>query len=119
MDTLYHEIILDLYKHPLNKNKLVNFTISHQEHNPLCGDTVELFLKFENDKVIDVGWQGEGCAISQVSTSLLTDSIKGKSKKDLTKITKEEVLKALGLTSLNPTRMRCALLCLETLKKTF
>ena len=116
---LYHEIILDLYKHPLNKTALADFDVQHKEHNPLCGDVVELFLKFDKNKISQVGWQGDGCAISQASTSLLTDAIKGKTKTALKKITKDDVLEQLGLTNLNPTRLRCALLCLEALKKTF
>lgn len=118
MDTLYHEILLDLYKHPLHKTKPAHFDVHHKEHNPLCGDVVELFVAFDGNKITDIGWQGDGCAISQASTSLLTDAVKGKTKKQAATITKETVLENLGLTNLNPTRLRCALLCLEALKKT-
>lgn len=117
MDTLYHEMLLDVYKNPLNKTKLSNFTAQHKEHNPVCGDVIELFVQFDGETLTDIGWQGDGCAISQASASLLTDSIKGKTKKQLAKITKEEVLENLGLSNLNPTRLRSALLCLEALKK--
>lgn len=117
-DALYHEVLLDLYKHPLNKQILSDFDVQHKENNPLCGDTVEIFIKWgKNDTVAEVGWQGNGCAISQASSSLLTEEVKGKSKTDIKKITNEQVLEMLGLEKLNPTRLRCATLCLETIKK--
>lgn len=118
MDALYQEFILDLYKHPLNKTVLNSFDVQHKEHNPLCGDVVELFIKFnKQNKISDIGWQGDGCAISQASTSLLTDHVKGKSKKELSKMTNDDMTELLGLKNLNPTRLRCATLALEALKK--
>jgi nitrogen fixation NifU-like protein len=117
-DELYRETILELYRNPKNKKILEDFSNYQKENNPLCGDEVELFLKFDNDeKLIDIGFQGEGCAISQAGVSMLTEYIKGKTKEELQTITGEELLNLLGLTSLNPTRMRCALLGLKTLQK--
>ncbi len=118
MDTLYHEMLLDLYKHPLNKQVLKSFDIRHQEHNPVCGDVVELFIKTNKQgKLTDISWQGDGCAISQSGASLLTDEVKGKSKKEAKAITNDAMLALLGLEKLNPTRLRCATLALEALKK--
>lgn len=118
IDDIYREAILDLYRNPLNKQKLKSFDVTHKENNPLCGDEVEIFLKFDShDKVIEVGYQGDGCAISQASASLVTDKIKGMSKSQIMKMTREEVLGLLGLEHLNPTRQRCALLILKTLQR--
>jgi nitrogen fixation NifU-like protein len=118
MDTLYHEMLLDLYKHPLNKKMLKNFDIRHQEHNPVCGDVVELFIKTNKQGAItDIGWQGDGCAISQSGASLLTDEVKGKTTKKAKAMTSDAMLTLLGLEKLNPTRLRCATLALEALKK--
>lgn len=118
MSNLYTDILLDLYRHPLNKTALNDFDVSQKETNPLCGDEVEIFIKFdEHDTVTAIGWQGEGCAISQAAASLVTDTLKGKKKQEIRNITKEEVLQMLGLENLNPTRLRCALLALECLKK--
>lgn len=117
-DPLYHEMILDLYRHPLNHEKLAEFDIHHKEHNPLCGDTVELFIKLGNgDTVEQVSWTGEGCAISQAFASLTTNFIKQKTKTEIEKIDPTEILEMLGLPNLNPTRLRCAMLALEAVKK--
>jgi nitrogen fixation NifU-like protein len=115
---LYSELLLDLYRHPLNKKKLVDFDANFSEFNPLCGDRVELFLKFNADgKLADIGFQGEGCAISQASVSLLTEHVKGKTKEEIQAITAESLLNLLGLKNLNPTRLRCALLGLKTIQQ--
>jgi nitrogen fixation NifU-like protein len=117
-DELYRETILELYRNPKNKKILENFSLYQKQDNPLCGDEVELFLKFDDQKkLVDIGFQGEGCAISQAGVSILTEHIKGKTKEEIQVITGEEVLNMLGLTNLNPTRMRCALLGLKTLQK--
>ncbi len=117
-DTLYTDILLDLYRHPLNKQTLSDFDIRHKETNPLCGDEVEIFIKFGDDGTVSaVGWSGEGCAVSQAGASLVTEHIKTMNKEQIEKITKEEILGMLGLEKLNPTRMRCALLTFECLKK--
>lgn len=118
MDTLYTDILLDVYRHPLNKVALSNFDVHIKETNPLCGDEIELFIKFgSNDTVEAIGWTGEGCAISQASASLLTDHLKNMQKQEIKNIRSNDVLDLLKLKNLNPTRTRCALLALEALKK--
>ena len=117
-EELYKEYILDLYKNPLNRKELSNFDFRHREFNPLCGDEVDLMIKFDKSgKVSEVGWQGQGCAISQASASLFTDKIKGMNWQGLIAINPTDVLSWLGLENLNPTRQRCALLVYEALKK--
>lgn len=115
---LYSEFLLDLYKNPLHKTKLKSFDWHNTVHNPLCGDTVQIFIKYDNSgTVTSVGWTGDGCAISQAAASTTTDYLVGKKKAALKKIKPEIILEMLGLTKLNPTRLRCALLALECLKK--
>ena len=76
---LYQEIILDHGKNPRNKGKCEQFNHDAKGHNPLCGDKVHIFLKLNNDQTVeDVSFEGEGCAISLASASILTDIIKGK-----------------------------------------
>ena len=76
---LYQEIILDHGKNPRNKGMCNQFNHDAQGHNPLCGDKVHVYLKLNDDnKVEDVSFEGEGCAISLASASILTETIKGK-----------------------------------------
>lgn len=117
-DLIYHELILELNRHPLNKKKLEDFTYHHKEFNPLCGDEVELFVKTdEHDMIIDIGFQGQGCALSQASASILTEMSKKKTLPEAQKITTEEILKKLGLEKLNPTRLRCVGISVENIHK--
>ena len=76
---LYQEIVLDHGKNPRNKNKFEGFNKDAKGHNPLCGDKVHIFLKLDNDKKIEnISYEGEGCAISMASASIMTETIKGK-----------------------------------------
>ena len=81
---LYQEIILDHGKNPRNLRKTENFNKDARGHNPLCGDKVHIYLKLdENKKVEDISFEGEGCAISMASASIMTDLIKGKEENDV------------------------------------
>ena len=76
---LYQEIILDHGKNPRNFGKCKNFTNDAKGHNPLCGDKVHIYAQLDNDKkILDISFEGEGCAISLASASILTDILKGK-----------------------------------------
>ena len=76
---LYQEIILDHGKNPRNKGKCEGFTNDAKAHNPLCGDKVHIYLKLTQDKQIEnLSFEGEGCAISLASASILTEIVKGK-----------------------------------------
>ena len=115
---IYQEFILELYKNPINFGKMDNATHKAQSYNPLCGDKIELFLKVQDDEVIEARFIGTGCAISQASASLLTEEIKGKSLADLKKMQKEDIMEMIKVDlSKNPSRLKCALLSLEVLKK--
>ena len=76
---LYKEIILDHGKNPRNKGKCEGYTNDAKAHNPLCGDKIHIYLKLNNEKKIeDLSFEGEGCAISLASASILTELTKGK-----------------------------------------
>ena len=84
---LYQEIILEHGKNPRNLGKFENFNKDAKGHNPLCGDKVHLFLKLdENKKIIDISFEGEGCAISMASASIMTELMKGKNKDEVKEI---------------------------------
>jgi nitrogen fixation NifU-like protein len=75
---LYQQIILDHNKNPKNFGELPEANHQAEGYNPLCGDRVNLYLKLENDKILDVRFVGSGCAISKASASVMTTEIKGK-----------------------------------------
>ena len=84
---LYQEIILDHGKNPRNLRKTENFNKDAKGHNPLCGDKVHIYLKLnENKKVEDISFEGEGCAISMASASIMTDLLRGKEENDVKEI---------------------------------
>lgn len=118
MSDIYQEIIMEVYKNPMNFGKLENPDYHALSHNPLCGDNLELFIKTENSMIKEIKYSGKGCAISQVSASLLTEHLKGKTIEQAEKMKKENVLRLIKIDlSKNPSRMKCALLSLEVLKK--
>ena len=76
---LYQEIILDHAKNPRNKGKCSEYNHDAKAHNPLCGDKVHIYLNLDKDENIkELSFEGEGCAISLASASILTDTLKGK-----------------------------------------
>ena len=84
---LYQEIILDHGKNPRNLRKTENFNKDAKGHNPLCGDKVHVYLKLnENKKVEDISFEGQGCAISMASASIMTDLVKGKEEHEVKEI---------------------------------
>src|SRR3989344_7934916 len=97
MEQIYKEYILHLYKNPINKKDLEDFDVCLKDGNPLCGDKIEIKIKFDGDRVSDVGFLGEGCAISVAGACLLTEHIKGKTKKEIEEITEKEVLDLLSI----------------------
>jgi|TARA_Y100000310_G_scaffold22935_2_gene21947 nitrogen fixation NifU-like protein len=115
IDRMYQENILDHYKNPRNKGKIENPSVQHHEKNPLCGDELSIYLIIEDKNIVDVKFDGHGCAISQASASLLSEEIKGKSLEELNKFDKQKVFDMLGI-PLSAVRIKCALLSLDTLK---
>jgi len=115
-ESMYREQIIDLYENPLNRGELETADFSYEEDNPLCGDVIRIDVQLdENQRVADVKWTGEGCAISQAAASLLTEEIKGKSLEEIKAFSKDELLDLLGI-QLSITRVKCALLSLKVLK---
>jgi len=113
---IYREQIIDLYEHPLNYGKLETADFSYEEDNPLCGDVIRIDVKLDAENcVAQVAWQGNGCAISQASASLLTEEIKGMTLTDLRNFTAERLLELIGV-PLSLARRKCALLSLKVLQ---
>jgi nitrogen fixation NifU-like protein len=131
LEELYKEVILDHYRAPRNKGQLDPHDVALERNNPLCGDEIELFLKFDGDTVQGVMFDGKGCSISQASASMMTEKVQGLSVKDASELAEsiksmmagdeEGDPEVLGdLVSLKgvvkyPVRIKCALLGWNTL----
>ncbi len=77
LNELYQQLILEHNKSPRNFKKLDDATHHAEGFNPLCGDHYDVWVKVEGDKIVDIGFQGSGCAISKSSASMMTTSVKG------------------------------------------
>ena len=114
---IYHEMIIDYSRNPVNFGIITNPDIFMHDSNPLCGDSIDLYMNVDNDQSIsDIKFNGKGCAICIACTSVLTEITKGKKINDVIQINKTNVLSELGLQKLNPVRIKCALLSLKILK---
>jgi len=77
MDSMYQQIILDHYKHPQHRGEIEPFDAEVHHVNPTCGDEVTLRVRVSEDVIAELGWTGEGCSISQASTSVMSDLVVG------------------------------------------
>jgi nitrogen fixation NifU-like protein len=78
LSELYQEVILDHNKRPRNFQVLEEANRVAEGYNPLCGDKITVYLRLDGDRIVDISFQGSGCAISKASASLMTASLKGK-----------------------------------------
>ena len=113
---IYHEMIVDYSRNPLNYGEIENHEVTFHDSNPLCGDSIDIDMKIDDNKVTDIKFHGKGCAICMACTSVLTEITKGKSLDDVRKIEKHDILGELGLDHLQAVRIKCALLSLKVLK---
>ncbi len=112
---IYQEEILEHYKHPHNHGSIENADIVQKERNASCGDELTFYLVVQDGKIVDVKFEGQGCAISQATASQLTDKVKGMTEEQVNKLTKQDILDMLQI-DLSPTRLKCALLSLQGVK---
>src|SRR5688500_6501358 len=116
MFDMYQENILDHSRKPRHWGLLQEFDYHSHDDNPLCGDELEITIKVdENDQVVGVGWQGQGCAISQAAASMLGDELIGKSIDEVKALDKQQLLDMIGI-PLSMNRIKCALLSLKVVK---
>ena len=131
LEELYKEVFLDHYRSPRNKGRLDPHDVALERNNPLCGDEIELFLRFDGDSLEGVAFEGKGCSISLASASMMTEKVHGLSAEEagaLASLIKRMLageedgdVSTLGdLVSLKgvvkyPVRIKCALLGWNTL----
>ena len=135
LNSIYTELIMEHSASKHNRRNLENPNISEKGHNPSCGDEITLEVKLNGDIIEDVAFTGQGCAISQASTSMMIDLIKGKDKKEALELVEtfigmikreiddeeklEELEDAIVLKNISnmPARVKCAVLAWHTLKE--
>lgn len=116
MYDMYQENILDHAKHPRHWGLLAEHTHHASDDNPLCGDRLELTLVVDDaGQVVKIGWQGDGCAISQAAASMLGEEMLGKSLETVKALDKQMILDLIGI-PLSMNRVKCALLSLKVVK---
>ena len=133
LNDVYNEIIMEHSMNSYNKKKMECPTCSLKGHNPNCGDEITVELKLDGDKIEDITFEGHGCAISQASTSIMIDTLKGKTVKEAKEIieiflnmikrqtkSEEELEKledAIAIRNIAnmPARVKCALLAWHTI----
>ena len=134
IEDVYNDLIMEHSMNSYNKKKLQSCDFCEKGHNPNCGDEIELQVKLDGDKIADMAFTGHGCAISQSSTSIMIDVLKGKTIEEAKKIIEtfinmikrepqtEEDLKELdeAIAFKNianmPARVKCALLAWHTME---
>src|SRR5262245_50271997 len=113
MYDMYRENILDHAKNPRHRGVLNPADIDFEGENPLCGDHLHLTMRVdETNHIAEIAWEGDGCAISQASASMLGERILGKTLEEARQITKEDIFEMLGI-PLSANRVKCALLSLK------
>ncbi len=117
MDQLYREAIIDHYKYPRHKGELEAPDFKAHDYNPFCGDELTIAVKVdEEDKIREVAFNGQGCAISQAAASMLMEEILNEPLEEVKALNRDDILEMLGI-DIGPVRMKCALLSLKVLKK--
>ena len=113
---MYQEQVMDHYRSPRNRGTIEHADITFHDYNPLCGDEVVLTVKVNDSRIADIKFSGQGCAISQAATSMLTEEVTGKTFKEVLGMQNKEVLGLLGI-PISPARLKCALLGFKALEK--
>lgn len=135
LNDIYTQLIMEHSSSKHNRRKLDGEVLSEKGHNPSCGDEITLEVKLNGDIIEDLAFTGQGCAISQASTSMMIDLIKGKDKKEALELVEtfigmikreindeeklEELEDAIVLKNISnmPARVKCAVLAWHTLKE--
>lgn len=135
LNDVYNELIMEHSMNSYNKRKIENADKTEKGHNPSCGDEIELQLKMDGNIIEDIAFTGQGCAISQSSTSIMSDVLRGKTIQEAKEIVKtfidmikrettdekqlEKLEDAIAFKNIAymPARVKCALLAWHTIEK--
>lgn len=112
--TLYSEKVMEHFRHPRNVGEMKNPDGIGHVGNPICGDIMELYIKVNNNKIIDAKFKTFGCGAAIATSSMITEMVKGKTIEEALKISNKAVVEALD--GLPPVKMHCSVLAKDALK---
>ena len=115
-NTLYQENLVEHFKYPQNKKQIQQADFTVAEHNPSCGDRISMQGVIKENILIDVGFEGSGCVISQAAASMLTELCLGKTIPAILALTSDDMAGLVAI-PLGPTRLKCAVLSLQALQQ--
>jgi nitrogen fixation NifU-like protein len=107
--------ILDHYEHPRHRGRMADATLTMKGGNPGCGDIIQVYLKLDGERIVDVSFEGEGCTISQAAASILSEQIIGQTLEDVRNMDHTRFIDDLGR-DVVINRLKCATLALNTVK---
>ena len=110
----YSEKVMENFLHPKNAGEILDASGVGTVGNPICGDVMKMYLKIENDIIVDAKFKTFGCGAAIATSSMVTDMVKGKTLDEALKISNRAVAEALG--GLPPIKMHCSVLAEEALR---
>lgn len=114
MNNIYREELLEIYRSPLHRGRMLDPTAEYTKVNSFCGDRVTVQLKVRADRIEDIKYMGEACAVSIIASSLLADHLIGKTIREALEFSRDDLLSLVGV-NLTTSRVKCATLLLEAL----
>ena len=111
---MYSEKVMDHFKNPRNVGEMENPSGIGKVGNPVCGDMMEIYIKVENERIVDVKFKTFGCGAAIATSSMVTEMVKGKTLDEALQISNKAVADALG--GLPPVKMHCSVLAEDALK---
>ena len=111
---MYSQKVIDLFMNPKNVGRIDNADGVGEVGNPVCGDVMKIYLKIENDRIVDVKFETFGCAAAIATSSMVTEMVKGKTLQEALQVTNKDVAEALD--GLPPQKLHCSLLAEEGIK---
>lgn len=111
---MYTEKLMQLFMNPKNVGRIEDADGIGEVGNPICGDVMKIYLKIEDDRIVDVKFETFGCAAAIATSSMVTELVKGKTIEEALKVSNKDVAEALG--GLPPQKVHCSLLAEEGIK---
>lgn len=113
---LYQDELMDHYRYPRNRGELAVYDFRVDDHNPSCGDRVSVTGTIKNKSIEQLLFMPQGCVLSQAAASMLAERCQGEGISVIMALTRDDIMQMLGI-ELGPTRLKCALLCLQVLQE--